>query len=154
MTLSFSGWLRGETEAQFMPAVAGKVEGEHPAPSRRSRRGELDGTGGRREFTWMRELTGTPNGDAPVDLNTSCTYTAEAEMPPLRPTILHRKTASGDGSRNQQSARRALSFFAYDQLLISKQVRYIAKLYLDRPYYGGTLLRQSTALTAASHERR
>ena len=38
-------------------------------------------TGGRRDFTWLRELTGTPNGDAPVDIHTSCTYPAEVEIP-------------------------------------------------------------------------
>ena len=90
-----------------MPAVVGEVE----VSTRRLRGDQADRaaanlTGGRRDFTWIRELNGTPNGDAPVDIHTSCTCTAEVEIPPLRPTILHRKTASGDGGRNQQSARR------------------------------------------------
>jgi hypothetical protein len=63
-------------------------------PVRRLRADEADRAaanlkGGRRDFTWIRELTGTPNGDAPVDLNTSCTYAAEVEIPPFRPTIYY-----------------------------------------------------------------
>ena len=38
-------------------------------------------TAGRRDFTWIGELTGTPNGDAPSILNTSYNFTAEVEIP-------------------------------------------------------------------------
>jgi len=38
-------------------------------------------TAGRREFTGTGELTGTPNGDAPMLLNISYTYIAEVEIP-------------------------------------------------------------------------
>jgi hypothetical protein len=36
---------------------------------------------GRTEFTWSGEMIGTPNGDAPSILNTSCIFTAEEEIP-------------------------------------------------------------------------
>ncbi len=38
-------------------------------------------TAGRDEFTWIRPLTGTPNGVAPSILNTSYTFKAEVEVP-------------------------------------------------------------------------
>jgi hypothetical protein len=38
-------------------------------------------TAGRNVFTWTRELTGTPNGDAPSILNSSYTFKAEVEIP-------------------------------------------------------------------------
>lgn len=38
-------------------------------------------TAGRREFSWVGELTGTPNGDAPSILNTSYSFVAEVEVP-------------------------------------------------------------------------
>jgi arylsulfatase len=39
-------------------------------------------TAGRNVFTWTRELTGTPNGDAPSILNSSYNFKAEVEIPP------------------------------------------------------------------------
>jgi hypothetical protein len=39
-------------------------------------------TAGRNVFTWTRELTGTPNGDAPSVLNASYNFKAEVEIPP------------------------------------------------------------------------
>ena len=38
-------------------------------------------TAGRNVFTWTRELTGTPNGDAPSILNSSYNFKAEVEIP-------------------------------------------------------------------------
>ncbi len=38
-------------------------------------------TAGRNEFTWLGELTGTPNGDAPFILNSSYTFKADVEIP-------------------------------------------------------------------------
>jgi len=38
-------------------------------------------TAGRSEFTWLRPLTGTPNGDAPSILNSSYRFKAEIEVP-------------------------------------------------------------------------
>jgi len=38
-------------------------------------------TAGRKEFTWTRPLTGTPNGDAPSVLNASYNFRAEVEIP-------------------------------------------------------------------------
>jgi arylsulfatase len=38
-------------------------------------------TAGRTDFSWSGELTGTPNGDAPFILDSSYTFTAEAEIP-------------------------------------------------------------------------
>jgi arylsulfatase A-like enzyme len=38
-------------------------------------------TAGRNMFTWTRELTGTPNGDAPSVLNASYNFKAEVEIP-------------------------------------------------------------------------
>ena len=38
-------------------------------------------TAGRNVFTWLRPLTGTPNGDAPSVLNTSYTFKAEVVVP-------------------------------------------------------------------------
>jgi arylsulfatase len=38
-------------------------------------------TAGRNVFTWIRPMTGTPNGDAPSILNSSYTFTAEIEVP-------------------------------------------------------------------------
>ena len=38
-------------------------------------------TAGRKEFTWTRPLTGTPNGDAPSVLNASYTFVADVEIP-------------------------------------------------------------------------
>jgi Sulfatase len=38
-------------------------------------------TAGRNVFTWTRELTGTPNGDAPSVLNASYNFKAEVEIP-------------------------------------------------------------------------
>lgn len=38
-------------------------------------------TAGRREFSWVGEMTGTPNGVAPSVLNTSYTFTADVEIP-------------------------------------------------------------------------
>ena len=38
-------------------------------------------TAGRNEFTWIRPMTGTPNGDAPSILNASYNFKAEVEIP-------------------------------------------------------------------------
>jgi len=38
-------------------------------------------TAGRKEFTWIRPMTGTPNGDAPSVLNASYSFTADVEIP-------------------------------------------------------------------------
>jgi len=38
-------------------------------------------TAGRSQFTWVRPLTGTPNGDAPSILNSSYDFRAEIEVP-------------------------------------------------------------------------
>jgi len=38
-------------------------------------------TAGRTDFTYLRELTGTPNSDAPNILTKSYTITAEVEVP-------------------------------------------------------------------------
>jgi len=39
--------------------------------------------GSQTDFTWAGEITGTPNGDAPVILNSSFTYKADVEVPQL-----------------------------------------------------------------------
>jgi len=59
---------------------------------------------GRSEFTWSGEVTGTPNGDAPVILNASYNFKAEIEMPETRALGLGVPQA-GDGMIVTQGGR-------------------------------------------------